>query len=193
MHGVSVATRDHKKDEFRSKVKITVGSALVLGAFFSAYVPLNDRYSRSPDLSRYESVSEADRTIRKLTSSLSERSTVSLDVRNPNSDFAKDLATVQRNLTRANYPALASTASSCVSDDSGRVATCLTDVSHSIGRELRSTFSTTHDLDSLVSLIKSLASIAALCFAFGIAGIINDRFPSKPSAKSASRFGSDGA
>jgi hypothetical protein len=193
MHGVSVVGRDHKKDEFRSKVKITLGSAAVLGALFSLYLPLNDCYSQSPDRSRYELVSSADRTIGKIQSSLSERSIDSLDVRNPTSDFAKDLATVQRNLTDADYSSLASSASSCVSDNSRRTSDCLGVVSDSIRSELRSTFSNTHDLDALISLIKSLAPIAGLCFAFGALGLISDRFPSKPSSKYLARMDSDGA
>lgn len=193
MNGVSVVNRDHKKDEFISKVKITVGSAVVLGALFSAYVPLNDRYMHSPDRPRYELVRNSDKRIRDLVSTLSEQSIGSLDVRNPDSHFSKTLDSISEDLTRSGHPSLASKILTCVSTDSNTTSNCLVGISHSVESELRSAFKGIHDLDLCVSLIKSLASIAGLFFVFGAAGLISDRFPSKPSEKYGSRINSDGA
>lgn len=188
MHGVSVVNRDHRKDEFRSKLKITIGSALVLGACFGAYVPLKDRYNSAPNRSRYELVRDSDSTIRRLVSSLSERSIYSLDAQNPNSEFGRNLTKVKSNLTSAGYSSLASAAYTCPSNDSSATSNCLTRVSNSTGRELRTTFSRPHNLDSFSSFLLSIASVAGLFFAFGSLGIISDRLPPKPSEKYKSRM-----
>lgn len=190
MHGASVVGKDHKKEEFRSKVKISAASALVLGGCFAAYVPLHDHYVRDPLHQKYELVDSARETISSYSRSLDSDPFGSDQRPDP-----QKLSAARKNLNLAGYSELANRVATCTSIPSSRTqGDCLGEVSTSLAQVERTELKKPFELDTLCSIfLKAIAPVAALFLLFGVAGLISDRIPSKPSEKYKSKLNSEGA